>query len=163
MTRQAIISGKLAAALGKRPGACPAGAGKIWRRLQSACCKSWPAKLQKPARLAGQLCAGPKSGAKGAAHAAQEAWGKSKMEDERGFLLIDASSAFNKKSQKGALWAAWREWPKGHSRHSRAAHECNLKQEPAAVTSNPLQSHGNHSHFCNGLLGSTACAHCCAR
>ena len=43
----------------------------------------------------------------------QHLWAQHQLEDDWGFLLIDAKNAFNEQNQTAMLWAVRREWPSG--------------------------------------------------
>ena len=67
-----------------------------------------------------QLCAGLEAGIKGGIHAMQRLWAQHQHEDDWGFLLIDAWSAFDEQSWTAAMRAVQREWPSG----ARFAFDC---------------------------------------
>jgi hypothetical protein len=60
-----------------------------------------------------QLCAGLEAGIEGSIHAIKELWKQHEEEEEWGFLLVDASNAFNKLNQTAMLWTIQHEWPYG--------------------------------------------------
>jgi hypothetical protein len=51
-----------------------------------------------------QLCAGLEANIKGGIHAIDELWKQRKEEEEWGFLLIDASNAFDEINRTSMLW-----------------------------------------------------------
>ncbi len=60
-----------------------------------------------------QLCAGLEAGMEGGIHAIDKLWKQNKEEEEWGFLLIDASNAFNEINRTSMLWMIRHEWPSG--------------------------------------------------
>jgi hypothetical protein len=56
---------------------------------------------------------GLEAGIKGGIHAIVELWQQHKEEEEWGFLLVDASNAFNELNQTSMLWMIQHEWPSG--------------------------------------------------
>jgi hypothetical protein len=58
----------------------------------------------------GQLCAGLEAGIEGGIHTMQALWDLHETEENWGFLLIDASSAFNEQNRIEMLWAVRHEW-----------------------------------------------------
>ncbi len=60
-----------------------------------------------------QLCAGLEAGIEGGIHAMQALWDLHETEENWGFLLIDASNAFNEQNRIEMLWAVRHEWPSG--------------------------------------------------
>eukprot|EP00978_Attheya_sp_CCMP212_P013894 scaffold35059_cov31-Attheya_sp.AAC.1 len=82
-------------ALDNCPGVRPVGIGEIWRRLQA------------------KFCAGLEAGIEGSIHAVNELWGAHEEEDEWGFLLVDATNAFNEGNCIMILWTVRHEWPSG--------------------------------------------------
>ena len=100
-------------ALVKCPGVRPIGAGEIWRHLLAKCILKVAGDAAKEVCGMDQLCAGLEAGIKGGIHAMNHMWEVNKMEDEWGFLLIDAKNAFNKFNQHLMLWTVHHEWPTG--------------------------------------------------
>jgi hypothetical protein len=60
-----------------------------------------------------QLCAGLEAGIEDGIHVMQALWDLQEMEENWGFLLINASNAFNEQYQIEMLWAVQHEWPSG--------------------------------------------------
>jgi hypothetical protein len=92
------MAGRLVA-LDKCPGIRPIGVGKTWRRL--AVKATLLASGSEAKELCGidQLCAELEGGIEGGIHAIDELWKQLAMEEEWGFLLVDASNAFNELNQ----------------------------------------------------------------
>jgi hypothetical protein len=60
-----------------------------------------------------QLCAGLEGGIEGVIHVMQHVWDVHHMEEEWGFLLINARNAFNEQNRMIMLWVVCHEWPSG--------------------------------------------------
>eukprot|EP00978_Attheya_sp_CCMP212_P030440 scaffold111966_cov57-Attheya_sp.AAC.1 len=60
-----------------------------------------------------QVCTGLEAGIEGSIHAINELWGAHEEEDEWGFLLVDATNAFNEGNHMMILWTVRHEWPSG--------------------------------------------------
>jgi hypothetical protein len=60
-----------------------------------------------------QLCAGLEAGIEGGIHVMQALWDLHETEENWGFLLIDASNAFNEQNRIKMLWAVGHKWPSG--------------------------------------------------
>jgi hypothetical protein len=60
-----------------------------------------------------QLCAGLEAGIEAGVHAAKLLWQEHSDEEEWGFLLVDASNAFNEGNRLLMLWTVRHEWPSG--------------------------------------------------
>eukprot|EP00978_Attheya_sp_CCMP212_P038067 scaffold185247_cov31-Attheya_sp.AAC.1 len=60
-----------------------------------------------------QLCVGLEAGVEGAIHAMRLIYEEHKMEEDWGFLLVDARNAFNKCSHIAMLWTVRHTWPSG--------------------------------------------------
>jgi hypothetical protein len=107
-----IMAGRLLA-LDKSPGIRPIGVGETWRRAIAKCILQAAGKDAKEACGTDQLCAGLEAGLEGGIHAAQHMWDEHHMEEEWGFLLVDARNAFNEQNRTGMLWTVRHEWPSG--------------------------------------------------
>jgi hypothetical protein len=59
------------------------------------------------------LCRGLQCGIDGALHASQAIWDLHHMEEDWGFLLVDARNAFNEQYQMVMLWNVCHEWQTG--------------------------------------------------
>jgi hypothetical protein len=84
-------------ALDKSPGIWPIGKGETWRSI-AKCILLVAGKDAKETCGIDQLCAGLKSGIKGGIHVMNHMWELHNMEEEWGFLLIDASNVFNEQN-----------------------------------------------------------------
>jgi hypothetical protein len=108
----ALMAGRLLA-LDKCPGIRPVGIGETWRQAIAKCIFKVAGKEAKETCGIDQLCAGLESGIEGGIHAMSHMWEQHKMEEDWGFLLIDASNVFNEQKQTGMLWAVQYELPSG--------------------------------------------------
>ena len=107
----------------KCPGVRPIGIGETWRRLFSKC--NVLHTIDSATIICGnkQLCAGLESGIEGAIHSTKQWWDIREDEfqdmsqqdtntsDPWGFLLVDASNAFNRINRIQMLWTVRHEWP----------------------------------------------------
>jgi hypothetical protein len=59
------------------------------------------------------LRGGLQGGIDGAIHTAQAMWESHHIDENWGFLLIDARNAFNEQDRKIILWNVWHGWPSG--------------------------------------------------
>jgi hypothetical protein len=87
--------------------------GEVWR---CACVKTVLLVAGEEAKEAcgiDQLYAGLKAGIEGDIHAINKLWQEMKEEEDWGFLLIDASNAFNELNRTAMLWHVRHEWPSG--------------------------------------------------
>jgi hypothetical protein len=107
---RAMRSGRLLA-LDNIPGVRPIGIGETWRRaISKALLLILDSKVAMVCKT-GNLCGGLQGGINGAIHAAQSMWDTHHMEDDWGFLLIDAKNAFNEQCRKIMPWNVRHEWP----------------------------------------------------
>ena len=106
------MSGRLCA-LDKCPGVRPVGVGETWRRATAKILLLVAGAEAKEACGIDQLCAGLEAGIEGGIHAMQALWDLHETEEKWGFLLIDASNAFNEQNRIEMLWAVRHEWPSG--------------------------------------------------
>jgi hypothetical protein len=60
-----------------------------------------------------RLCSGLQGGIEAAIHAMQDIWDFRYMEEEWGFLLIDAKNAFNEMDRTVMMWNVRNEWLSG--------------------------------------------------
>ena len=60
-----------------------------------------------------QLAGGVEAEIEGAIHAMHVLWEEHQTEEDRGFLLIDACTAFNEENRTAMLWDVQHEWPSG--------------------------------------------------
>ena len=60
-----------------------------------------------------QINGGVETGIEGGIHAMRLMWHKNSQEEDWGFLLIDAWSAFNEAKRTAMLWDVRHEWPSG--------------------------------------------------
>jgi hypothetical protein len=100
-------------ALDKMQGKRPIGIGETWRLAiakavllvtaeeVTMCCKPY------------NLCGGLSGGIDGAIHASQSMWDQHHMEEDWGFLLVDAVNAFNELDWTDMLWEVRHGWPSG--------------------------------------------------
>jgi hypothetical protein len=109
---RALMSGRLCA-LDKCPGVRPVGVGETWRRATAKILLLVAGAEAKEACGIGQLCAGLEAGIEGGIHAMQALWDLHKTEENWGFLLMDASNAFNEQNRIETLWAVRHKWPSG--------------------------------------------------
>jgi hypothetical protein len=86
-------------ALHKNPGVRPVGVGGTWRRSLAKCVLKVTGNEAKEACGINQLCAGLEGRIEGGTHAIQHVWDAHHMEEEWGFLLIHARSAFNEQNR----------------------------------------------------------------
>ena len=105
---RALMAGRLVA-LDKCPGVRPVGIGETWRRLFAKTILLLCGKDAKQACGINQLCAGLESGIEGAVHDINVEW--KEPEENYGFLLVDASNAFNEINRTIMLWVVRHEWP----------------------------------------------------
>ena len=95
------------------PGVRPIGIGETWRRLFAKIILLVAGGDATEACGIDQLCAGLMAGIEGGIHAMQHLWKQMKLEEDWGFLLIDARNAFNELNRTAMLWAVRHEWPSG--------------------------------------------------
>jgi hypothetical protein len=77
------------------PGVCPSGVRETFERLESKCVLLVCGNEAKEACGVDQPCVGLKAGIEAVAHAAKLLWQEHSHQEEWGFLLVDASNAFN--------------------------------------------------------------------
>jgi hypothetical protein len=109
---RALMAGRLVA-LDKCPGVRPIGIGETWRRLAAKATLLSSGREAKELCGIDQLCAGLEAGIEGGIHAIDELWRQHEEEEEWGFLLVDASNAFNELNRTSMLWTIRHEWPSG--------------------------------------------------
>ena len=109
---RALMAGRLIA-LDKNPGVRPIAIGEVLRRLIAKCVLSVAKGEAQEACGIDQLCGGLQAGIEGGVHAMHSMWETHKMEEEWGFLLIDARNAFNEVNRTVMLWVIRHEWPSG--------------------------------------------------
>ena len=109
---RALMSGRLIA-LDKSPGIRPVGIGETWRRLLAKCLLRVSGQESKAACGMDQLVGGVEAGIEGAIHAMRVLWEEHALEEDWGFLLIDARNAFNEENRTAMLWAFRHKWPSG--------------------------------------------------
>jgi len=124
---RALMAGRLLA-LDKCPGIRPIVSGEIWRRTLAKIILEVAGGAAKDACGTDQLCAGLEAGIEGGIHAMKLMWDIHHMEEEWGFLLIDARNAFNELNRTAMLWTVRHEWPAG----ARFAFNC-YKHWPTLV------------------------------
>jgi hypothetical protein len=100
-------------ALDKCPGVCPVGVGKTWGCATAKILLLVAGAEAKEDWGIDQLCAGLEAGIEGGIHAMQALQDLHETEGNWGFLLIDASNAFNEQNLIKMLWAVRQEWPSG--------------------------------------------------
>ena len=128
---RAMLANRLVA-LDKMPGIRPIGIGDIWRRFFAKCVLSVANSYATDSCGCDQLCAGLRAGVDGAIHGMSALWRELEAEDNTGFLLIDASNAFNEVSRVNMLWVIRHEWPAG----ARFAFNC-YRHHSLLVVRNP--------------------------
>eukprot|EP00978_Attheya_sp_CCMP212_P041079 scaffold231101_cov38-Attheya_sp.AAC.1 len=99
--------------LNKWPGIRPIGVGEVWRRLITKVNLMVTVEAAKAVCGDNQLCVGLEAGVEGAIHAMRLIYEDHKMEEDWGFLLVDASNAFNEGSRIAMLWTVRHTWPSG--------------------------------------------------
>ena len=109
---RALRMGRLIA-LDKCPGVRPVGIGEIWSRLIAKVVLVEAGPEAKATCGDDQLCAGLEAGIEGGIHAANQWWKEIELEENNGFLLVDARNAFNEMSRAAMLWTVRHEWPSG--------------------------------------------------
>jgi len=100
---RALMAGHLLA-LDKCPGIRPIVSREIWRRTLAKIILEVAGGAAKDACGTDQLCAGLEAGIEGGIHAMKLMWDIHHMEEEWGFLLIDACNAFNELNRMAMLW-----------------------------------------------------------
>jgi hypothetical protein len=95
------------------PEVCPSGVKETFERLESKCVLLVCGNEAKEACGVDQLCAGLEAGIEAGAHAAKLLWQEHSHKEECGFLLVDASNAFNESDMMLMLWTVQHEWPSG--------------------------------------------------
>ena len=106
------MAGRLMA-IDKMPGICPIGIGETWRRCIAKCVLKVAGTEAKEACGTDQLCAGLEAAIEGGIHSVNHLWKVHQMEEDWGFLLIDAANAFNEANRTGMLWTVRHKWPSG--------------------------------------------------
>ena len=109
---RALMSFRLIA-LDKQPGIRPVGVGETWRRMMLKCLLRVAGPESKAACGATQLAGELEAGIEGSIHVMRVLWEEHKMEEDWGFLLIDARNAFNEGNRTAMLWAVRHEFPSG--------------------------------------------------
>jgi hypothetical protein len=109
---RAMLANRLVA-LDKMPGIRPIGIGDIWRHFFAKCVLSVATSYATDSCGCDQLCVGLRAGVDGAIHGMSALWRELEADDNTGFLLIDASNAFNEVSRVNMLWVIRHEWPAG--------------------------------------------------
>ena len=100
-------------ALDKCPDIWPIGIGEIWRRLLAKRVLKVAGVETKDTCGNVQLFAGLETGIVGAMHATRDLCSKKEDKEEWGFLLVDATNAFNVGNRIACLWTARYHWPSG--------------------------------------------------
>jgi hypothetical protein len=85
--------------------------GESWMRLKSKCVLLVAGGGAKETCGVDQLCAGIKASIEGGIHAMCLLWQTHAAEEEWGFLLIDASNAFNKGNCTDMCQTIQHKWP----------------------------------------------------
>ena len=98
------MSGQLIA-LDKQPGIRPVGVGETWRRLMAKCLMQVTGQETKAACGTSQLSGGVEAGIEVAIHAMLILWEEHSLEEDLGFILIDARNAFNEENRTSMLWS----------------------------------------------------------
>jgi hypothetical protein len=97
---RALMAGRLMS-LDKMPGIRPIGIGETWRQCIAKCVLKVAGSEAKEACGTDQLCAGLEAAIEGGIHSVNHLWKVHQMEEDWGFLLIDASNVFNEANQTG--------------------------------------------------------------
>lgn len=100
-----MMAGRLVA-LDKHPGVRPVCIGESWCRMMSKVVLQLTRNEAAKACGTSQLCAGLPAGIEGGIHAATDLVREHEEEEEWGFLLVDASNAFNAMSRERMFWSA---------------------------------------------------------
>jgi hypothetical protein len=87
------------------------GVGETWRRGLAKCVLLVAGDEANKVCGINQLCAGLDGRIKGGIHAMQHIWDAHHMEEELGFLIIDARNTFIKQNRTVVLWVVHHEWP----------------------------------------------------
>jgi hypothetical protein len=107
------LSGRLCA-LDKCPGVRPViGFGETWCPATAKILLLVAGAEAKEACGINHLHTGLEAGIEGSIHAIQALLDLHEMEEQWGFLLIDASNTFNEQNRIEMLWAVQHEWPSG--------------------------------------------------
>ena len=107
-----LVAGRLVA-VDKQPGVRPVGIGESWRRMMGKIVIHLTSGEAARSCKENQLCAGLSAGIEGGIHSAVDLLKEHYEEEEWGFLLVDASNAFNSVNREKMLWTARFEWPTG--------------------------------------------------
>eukprot|EP00978_Attheya_sp_CCMP212_P001429 scaffold3002_cov64-Attheya_sp.AAC.2 len=100
-------------ALNKWPGIRPIGIVEVWQRLSTKVVLEVTVNAAKARCGDSQLCVSLEAGVEGGIHAMRHIWEEDKMEEEWGFLLVDARNAFNEGNRIAMLWTVRHIWPSG--------------------------------------------------
>ncbi|CAB9501557.1 expressed unknown protein [Seminavis robusta] len=105
-------------ALDKFPGVRPIGIGNIERRYIAKCVLAVAGPAAAAAAGTSQLSVGLKAGIEGAVHTANHVWdhhlgSSDSLDSDFGFLIIDASNAFNELNRTAMLYTVRHLWPEG--------------------------------------------------
>jgi hypothetical protein len=109
---RAMWSGRLLA-LDKMPGVRPLGIGETWRRDISKAVLLIAGREVAMVCKTDSLCGGLQGGIDGVIHATPSMWDTHPMEEDWGFLLTDAKTAFNEQCRTMMIWNVMHEWPSG--------------------------------------------------
>ena len=99
--------------LDKHTGVKTVGIGETWRRCFEKFVLVMAVPEAKDACRAEQLCSVPEVGIEGVIHAMRLLCQKHLLEEDWGFLIIDAHNALNKQDRTTMMWEVWYEWPVG--------------------------------------------------
>jgi hypothetical protein len=101
-------------ALDKCPNIWPVRIGESWNCLTAKCVLFVTSEQEaKETWGVDQLCAGLKAGIAGVIHVMCLLWETHSVEEEWGFLLVDAKNAFNEGNQTVMCWTVHHLWPSG--------------------------------------------------
>ena len=107
------LKSKRGLALNKFPGVRPIGIGNIEDRYVAKILLADAGPSAADAASTLSLSAGLSAGIEGAVHAANQAWTDATLDDNFGFLLIDARNAFNELDRNMMLYVLRHIWPRG--------------------------------------------------